>query len=256
MILCYIQSALLISLALASSHQPTLCKKRPTSLYKSTTTSCTTTAKHYTRISPPKTKVYVRSVKTATTTIKPYTSSTVSHAPTTIVKVPSISSSSTTTTKTTTTTSNPSPTAAPVISDGFQQCLNLHNQARQEVGHRPLTWSLSLQQSATNAAADMVRIDPSGNTLHHSQTPNVGENLYSNRNPGTAATCAEATAFWVDEKRFYTRGQPIGSGDFAAYGHYTQIVYKDVKMVGCNDRTGVYVVCHYDQIQMGGVAAY
>ncbi len=121
-------------------------------------------------------------------------------------------------------------------------CLGIQNQARQAVNLAPMTWSSSLQGSATTYAKKLQSNNPSSLVLVHSGIPGVGENLYANSRGGT---CVDAAKAWVGEKPLYPPGQPVGSGNFGAYGHYTQIITKRVTQIGCNPdlSAGFYVVC-------------
>ena len=150
--------------------------------------------------------------------------------------------------------------APSTINDPIADCLALHNKARQEVGLPALTWSTTLAESASQYSAELYKKDPSSSTLVHSNKPGVGENLYAASGNGASsrATCVLATQAWLDEKPLYSAGTPIGSGDFHAYGHYTQIVYRTVTQVGCSadGAHGGYVTCHYDQVQISDTLPY
>ncbi|KLU89783.1 hypothetical protein MAPG_08752 [Magnaporthiopsis poae ATCC 64411] len=79
------------------------------------------------------------------------------------------------------------------------------------------------------------------------QRGDQGENLYWQSHDKTP--CANAAASWASEISLYN-GQPIGQGDFSAYGHYTQMIWKSSTKVGlgiANDgKGGVYVVARYN----------
>ena len=132
-------------------------------------------------------------------------------------------------------------------------CLQVHNQARQEKGLTPLTWSSSLSASAEKYAKILQQKSPNALNLVHSQWPGIGENLYAITDI-TQATCVNAAKVWVAEKPLYAPGTPIGQGDFHGYGHYTQIVTPKGTQVGCNADSGAgfYMVCHYDAAQVSG----
>ena len=149
-------------------------------------------------------------------------------------------------------TSNPGQTNAP--STGSQAaCLQVHNQARQEKGLTPLTWSSNLSASAESYAQTLRQKSPNVLMLEHSHLPGIGENLFAITDI-SQATCVNAAKAWIAEKPAYVPGTPIGQGNFGAYGHYTQIVTSRVTQVGCNADSGAgfYVVCHYDAIQLSG----
>lgn len=132
-------------------------------------------------------------------------------------------------------------------------CLEMHNKARQEKGLTPLTWSSSLSASAEQYAQILHQKSPNALHLEHSRLSGIGENLYANSDI-SQATCVNAAKAWIAEKPAYVPGTPIGQGNFGGYGHYTQIVTSRVTQVGCNadSGAGVYMVCHYDAIQLSG----
>jgi uncharacterized protein YkwD len=103
-----------------------------------------------------------------------------------------------------------------------------------------ISWSSNLQASAQDYAN---RLQASG-AFQHSGS-GVGENLYRG-----GGGCTGAVDMWMAEAGNYY-GQPIGSGNFGSYGHYTQILYPAVSQVGCGV-AGSTVVCHYDAIQQTG----
>ncbi len=59
---------------------------------------------------------------------------------------------------------------------------------------------------------------------------------------------ADAVKAWENEKIYY-RGQVLNSSNWHACGHYTQVVWRNTKEIGCGkaecgDRA--IVVCNYD----------
>ena len=150
----------------------------------------------------------------------------------------------------------PTPPPAPVtVNNNENDCLGLQNKARAEVGLNPFTWSASLQQSATDYAQKLYQNSPKNLFLKHSGIAGIGENLYANSGGGK---CVDADNAWIGEKPLYIPGSNVGDGNFAAYGHYTQIVLRRATQVGCNadGSAGPYIVCHYDNIQFAGQPAY
>jgi hypothetical protein len=73
-----------------------------------------------------------------------------------------------------------------------------------------------------------------------------GENLFI----GTAGRygVADAVQAWASEKKYY-RGQTLDPSSWYDSGHYTQIVWKNTKYIGCaKTECGgkIIVVCNYD----------
>ena len=130
--------------------------------------------------------------------------------------------------------------------------LKTHNDARAEVGvNNALVWDNTLE-AAAQVYADVLA---KKGTFEHdpkNRSNAYGENLYAWTNKPTLAYAAKA---WVDEKDFYRYGKV---GDAATCtqepcGHYTQIIWKDTKKVGCamsqytagTFNGGYVVVCKY-----------
>lgn len=130
--------------------------------------------------------------------------------------------------------------------------LAAHNRVRREVRPAgstplpPLEWDDSL---ATLAAAWTNRC-PDG----HRPNNTFGENIYWSG--GMAATADAAVASWAEEARYYDYDSTVCSRDgrrtWSACGHYTQLVWRETRRVGCAVRTNCpgdfenVVVCNYD----------
>jgi len=138
------------------------------------------------------------------------------------------------------------PTSAEDLS---RQLLGLHNDARAEVGARPLVWDNSL---AVAAAAYARTLDKRYGRLVHSAPADrrgQGENLWmGTRNFYTVAQMFDG---WEQEKRFFRPGlfPNIARGvGWPAVGHYTQIIWPTTERVGCGLYQGTrwdYLVCRY-----------
>jgi len=124
-----------------------------------------------------------------------------------------------------------------------------HNEARGALGLPPLTWNASLVVDARDYAEELARTGRFEHSAQPRGNPTQGENLWT----GTrrAYSYQEMIGHWVAERRFY---QPLpvpgssNSGRFGDVGHYTQIVWRATREVGCaeaSNRTDDYVVCRY-----------
>jgi uncharacterized protein YkwD len=126
------------------------------------------------------------------------------------------------------------------LSSDEKQALDKHNQARSIDGCAPLEWDDSLAASAASWAQQLTQIGH----LQHSQG---GQNLYWSSADG-GSPLADGSQAWINEKSLY-HGETIPNGNFEAYGHYTQCVWKSTKKVGIamakDSKGGVYVVAHY-----------
>ena len=125
----------------------------------------------------------------------------------------------------------------PQPTDDRQVALNIHNRERAAVGDSPLSWSTELEQHAVNYANHLSRY---GCKLQHAKGTGQGENLYAMY--GGKGSLAKASKAFADEKVYY-------QGFYSKQvGHYTQMVWKGTKMVGCAQSTGnrcSTVVCRY-----------
>ncbi|OWM65896.1 pathogenesis-related protein PR-1-like [Punica granatum] len=123
------------------------------------------------------------------------------------------------------------------------QFLQPHNVARAALREPPLVWDSKLAKYAQRWA-NQRRWDC---TLKHSNGP-YGENIFWGS--GNGWNPAQAVTTWVSERRWYnywrntcSRGQMCG--------HYTQIVWKGTRRLGCAVVTcyggrGTFMICNYD----------
>ncbi|KAG5191662.1 CAP domain-containing protein [Tribonema minus] len=127
---------------------------------------------------------------------------------------------------------------------GCSAMLQVHNAQRSAVKVAALNWSSSIAGGAAGYARTLA---DSGCNLKHSSS-GYGENLYASY--GSSSTARQAATAWANEKANYTYSKCCG-GNFAAYGHYTQMVWRATKSVGCgyafNSGSNCSVwVCRYD----------
>lgn len=201
--------------------------KRPSTTKKATTSAAvraaTTTKKTTTTIK-----------KTTSTTSKKTTTSTANRGATTTTK-------STTSTKPTSTT--PSSTT---LTSFQQQMLSIHNVDRAAHSASPLVWDATVAASAASWAA--------GCKWAHTPNNPYGQNIAA----GTWSTfgAKDATDLWYDEYKLYD----FDKGEYSdATGHFTQMVWKGSKKLGCalqqctakqmglgNSGNANFVVCNYD----------
>lgn len=103
---------------------------------------------------------------------------------------------------------------------------DVHNQWREEVGVPPLEWSDTLAQAAAKWALELKKQNCA---FKHSRTK-YGENLFT----GTAGfyDANYVVNAWGGEKKDYNY-QKNDCKPGKMCGHYTQIVWKSTKKVGC-----------------------
>lgn len=129
-----------------------------------------------------------------------------------------------------------------------QELVRLHNKVRGDVGVGPVTWSKKLaiyaQEWANQLSSTNCKLKHRPNSGKWKQE--YGENLFMGvvGNYGVA----NAVKIWESEKKYY-RGQPLNPSNWYDPGHYTQMVWKNSKEIGCakvecNDN--IIIVCNYD----------
>jgi uncharacterized protein YkwD len=129
---------------------------------------------------------------------------------------------------------------AQLNSDGRTEMLEAHNRLRASVGVAPLVWSDKLA-SVARSWADQLAAE---GRLHHRASPRYGENLYL-ISGGRAAPNDVVSAWAAEEADYDYRTNTC----HATCGHYTQIVWRTTKAVGCAvaRSRGIEVwVCEYD----------
>lgn len=138
----------------------------------------------------------------------------------------------------------------PALSAFDRTILDAHNAERATVGVPPLHWSARLAGDAAGWARHLAAMGTLAHSPDDPRDPDPeGENLWS----GTrgAYRAADMVGLWLAEKRNY-RPRPIPAssrtGDFEDVGHYTQMVWRTTRTVGCAAAHGVeddVLVCRY-----------
>lgn len=120
-----------------------------------------------------------------------------------------------------------------------KEMVEAHNSYRAKAGSPPLTWSDSLAARAQKWATSLVE----RGAFAHQHGP-FGENLFEIS--GGHATPASVVGAWMSEEANYDRET---NSCKARCGHYTQVLWRDTKLVGCgvagNAQREVWV-CDYD----------
>ena len=129
-----------------------------------------------------------------------------------------------------------------------QRILSVHNKERMALGLEPLSWNPALVESAQEWADHLAATGRFEHAPENRYSPE-GENLWAGTK-GFYAPEARVDA-WVREKKYFRQGLfPNNSttGRVGDVGHYTQLVWRATREVGCASATGAredILVCRY-----------
>lgn len=134
-------------------------------------------------------------------------------------------------------------------SDFNARLLAAHNEVRNAVGVPPLRWNPQLAADARVWADELAA---TGRFEHSPDEPNTepqGENLWA----GTprAFSPESMVGLWTAERADYRSGvfpDNSRSGDVERVGHYTQMIWRGTRQVGCATAIGKreeFLVCRY-----------
>jgi pathogenesis-related protein 1 len=131
--------------------------------------------------------------------------------------------------------------APPPAADGpalVREALESHNRERHRVGAGDLAWDAKLAGLAQEWARHLCRGGKSPPSLQHRpSTPGgPGENLWAGfTTEGVRFPIRDAVQSWAGERRYYDERSGRCKGGVC--GHYTQLVWRDTKKVGCGVAT-------------------
>jgi len=128
--------------------------------------------------------------------------------------------------------------------------LGLHNEERDSLGLEPLLWDKGLALDAAAYARQMARTGMFRHSPRASRAMPSGENLWMG--PRRLYDYAVMIRAFLDEKRLFRRGGQLPdvsvTGRWEDVGHYTQIIWRGTRKVGCALAEGQnddYLVCRY-----------
>ena len=129
------------------------------------------------------------------------------------------------------------------------ELLAAHNRYRRDAGLPPLRWSDELANGASDWAGKLAREQRFEHSLHGRYDPPYGENLALSTGDPTPNGLVD---LWGVEKAGYLPGvrfpDVAKNGDWVSVGHYTQMVWRNTKEVGCGIARGpvaTILVCRY-----------
>lgn len=127
--------------------------------------------------------------------------------------------------------------------------LQAQNTERARIGVPPLKWDNTLAKDAREWAYKLASTGKFEHSPDDQEKEPQGENLWG----GTplAYSPEEMVGLWIAEKKDYREGTfPYNSrsGDVENVGHYTQVIWRDSRNVGCATAIGrreQVLVCRY-----------
>ena len=125
----------------------------------------------------------------------------------------------------------PAKTGSKVTQYEGQLALDLHNQARKDVGSPSLKWSAELSKYAQEWADNLVKKGcKMEHRPHEGEFKQIhGENIFWGM--GIEYSALDASKGWYGEIKDYKHG-PINEKNWSVAGHYTQMVWKNTTHVG------------------------
>lgn len=142
----------------------------------------------------------------------------------------------------------PTPTPGASLEPQARTAVQSHAAVRATLGIAPLAWSAELASVASDWAQQLCAGSRGGRAvLRHRPDNRYGENIYWMGGAPTPPGVDEAVRSWADERRFYDAASGQCSG--GQCGHYTQLVWRNTRSVGCGSATcavGTFWVCNYD----------
>jgi hypothetical protein len=133
-------------------------------------------------------------------------------------------------------------------SESARRALAVHNQERTQLGLPPLAWDCSLEHEAALWARALAQ---RGKLEHASaaERGGAGENLWMGSAGGFPVE--QMVGRFIEEKRHYRHArfpEISNTGNWADAGHYSQVVWRDSRALGCALAQGTgrdVLVCRY-----------
>jgi hypothetical protein len=135
--------------------------------------------------------------------------------------------------------------------DFNQRVLAAHNAERTAIGVAPMVWNAELAADARVWADELAATGRFEHSPDQAGQEPQGENLWA----GTprAFSPESMVKLWLAEKSDYRPGvfpNNSRSGDVEKVGHYTQVIWRSSRQVGCATAVGKdeeFLVCRYSE---------
>ena len=141
-------------------------------------------------------------------------------------------------------------TGSKISLNDAQEILDHHNQVRKKVGTSPLLWSINLSayaQAWANHLAKSKNCTIKHRTISGEDGNRYGENTFWGSS-SQIYKAIDASFLWYKEKKMY-RYQKLGNNNWYRTGHYTQMIWRDTKLMGVGVARcrggGLIVVANY-----------
>ena len=135
---------------------------------------------------------------------------------------------------------------APAWPDSFgidpKDTTDLHNKYRREHGVPDVTWDNSLATVAQNTANFLT----ANNLFQHSGSPGGPPAHGYGENIAAGMDITASVRAWVGERNNIPDDIPDGDTMYKYAGHFTAVVWKDTKRIGCGIGSTGTIVCVYD----------
>jgi len=135
--------------------------------------------------------------------------------------------------------------AGVAMSDFMSDTLKAHKKYRKKHGAKKLKWDEGIAKGAQEWCDTLAENDK----FEHNPDTKYGENLYKSWGSSSDGAGKRAVDSWYDEEKDYDYANPGKPASGKTVGHFTQIVWKSSKLLGCGvtkKGSSTWVCCNYD----------
>lgn len=127
-----------------------------------------------------------------------------------------------------------------------RDCIKAHNSVRRKHHVPPLSLHDEALEEATNWVQRLA--GHKDKDAEHDLSGVYGQNIYFCKGFEINMTCADVVDRWYKEGANYAKKQPNLETEYDKYGHFSQVIWKSTKGLGCAKTQLVdemFVVCSY-----------